>query len=115
MDIYEIIFDKLSNEGFDIYPPATKVGECTSPYLVLKLGGSSTHSSFSTNIAYYDVLIYTPKNQYSKLNSIILKVRGCMKELYPLLKDTGITTPSFYDDTYKAHMSSIQYKAYQKR
>ena len=37
-----------------------------------------------------------------------------MKKLMPMLKPNGMQTPSYYDDTYKAHMVSISYTNYKK-
>ena len=39
MSIWNDIFNHLKEEGFDVYPPATKKGECKKPYIVVKHGG----------------------------------------------------------------------------
>lgn len=112
--VYECLFDKLQECGFKVYSPGVKTGECTSPYIVIKLDGSTQHPNFSSSLVYYSVMLFIPKNQYSKLEKILDTVKKALKELYPLIIPSGIETSSYYDDTYKAYMTSIQYKNYRK-
>lgn len=111
---WQDIFMHLKNAGFDIYSPGIKTGECTSEYLVVKNDGSSKHSSFSTDIDLYAVMCYVPKDKYSSLEPLVQRVKNSMKGLEPMIKPYGSQTPSFYDDSIKAHMISIEYKNYKK-
>ena len=111
---WQDIFLHLKNEGFDVYSPGVKVGECESEYLVIKNDGSSKHVSFSTDIDLYAVMCYVPKQKYSELEPFVQKVKKSMKELEPMIKPYGSQTPSYYDDSVKAHMVSIEYKNYKK-
>lgn len=108
------IYKHLENNGFDVYWPGQKVGECTSPYVVVKNDGGYRHVNFSSNRDMYSVQCYVPKLQYSKLEPMIVKVKQVMKELYPMIIDYGQQTPSFYDDTCKAHYVSIEFENYKK-
>ena len=111
---WQDIFLHLKNAGFDVYSPGVKVGECESEYLVIKNDGSSKHVSFSTDIDLYAVMCYVPKQKYSELEPFVQKVKKSMKELEPMIKPYGSQTPSYYDDSVKAHMVSIEYKNYKK-
>lgn len=111
---WQDIFSHLKNQGYDVYSPGVKVGECTSEYLVVKNDGSSRHSSFSTNVDLYAVLCYVPKDRYSSLEVLVQNVKNSMKELEPMILPYGSQTPSYYDDSLKAHMVSIEYKNYKK-
>lgn len=111
---WQDIFLHLKNAGFDVYSPGVKVGECESEYLVIKNDGSSKHVSFSTDIDLYAVMCYVPKQKYSALEPFVQKVKKSMKELEPMIKPYGSQTPSYYDDSVKAHMVSIEYKNYKK-
>jgi hypothetical protein len=111
---WQDIFIHLKNQGFDVYSPGVKTGECTSEYLVVKNDGSSKHSSFSTDVDLYAVLCYVPKNRYSSLEPLVQRVKNSMKELEPMILPYGSQTPSYYDDSLKAHMVSIEYKNYKK-
>lgn len=111
---WQDIFLHLKNQGFDVYSPGIKVGECTSEYLVVKNDGSSKHSSFSTDVDLYAVLCYVPRSSYSSLEPLVQKVKNAMKELEPMILPYGSQTPSYYDDSVKAHMVSIEYKNYKK-
>lgn len=111
---WQDIFMHLKNQGLDVYSPGVKTGECTSEYLVVKNDGSSKHSSFSTDVDLYAVLCYVPKNSYSSLEPLVQRVKNLMKELEPMILPYGSQTPSYYDDSLKAHMVSIEYKNYKK-
>lgn len=111
---WQDIFVHLKNDGFDVYSPGTKVGECISEYLVVKNDGSSKHPNFSTDVDLYSIMCYVPKEKYSTLEPLIQRVKGSMKGLEPMIKPYGNQTPSYYDDSIKAHMVSVEYKNYKK-
>ena len=111
---WQDIFMHLKDAGFDVYSPGTKVGECTSEYLVVKNDGSSKHIAYSTDVDLYAVMCYVPKDKYSTLEPLVQRVKNVMKGLEPMIKPYGSQTPSYYDDSYKAHMISIEYKNHKK-
>lgn len=111
---WQDIFLHLKKAGFDVYSPGVKVGECTNEYIVVKNDGSSKYTSFSTDVDMYAVMCYVPKSKYSQLEPLVQRVKEKMKELEPMIFPYGTQTPSYYDDSYKAHMISIEYKNYKK-
>lgn len=112
---WQDIFVYLKKSGYDVYSPGVKTGECESPYVVVKNDGSSEHISFSTDIELYAVMCYVPKQSYSELEPLVQSVKETMKGLEPMIKPYGSQTPSYYDDSLKAHMISIEYKNYKKQ
>ncbi len=104
----------LKAKKFDVYSPGVKVGECTECYIVVKNDGSSQMSNISTDEDLYAVMVYVPKMQYSKLESLVQRVKEAMKDLEPMILPYGQQTPSYYDDGVKAHTISIEYKNYKK-
>jgi len=104
----------LKSCGFDVYPPGVKVGECLGEYIVVKNNGSSAHPSFSTDKDSYVIMCYVPKQKYSTLEPFVQRVKCCMRELEPLIRYDRLQTPSYYDDSFKAHMISLQYYNYKK-
>ena len=112
---WEDIFDQLKKAGFEVYPPGIKVGECTAPYVVVALGGSSVHTSFSTDVDLYYVMCYVPKQAYSKLEPFVREVDKAISGLAPMVLPYGQRQPSYYDDMVKAHMVSTTYKNYKKQ
>lgn len=111
---WQDIFLHLKKAGFEVYPPGTKVGECLSEYVVVKNNGSSKHAKFSTDVDLYSVMCYVPKEEYSKLEPFVQRVKEIMKGLRPMISPQGNQTPSYYDDKCKAHMVSMNYKNYKK-
>lgn len=111
---WQDIFLHLQKSGFDVYSPGVKDGECITEYVVVKNNGSAKHLSVSSDNDYYSVMCYVPKMNYSALEPLIQRVKKAMKGLEPMILPNGIQTPSYYDDTYKAHMVSIEYKNYKK-
>lgn len=111
---WQDIFTHLKNDGFEVYSPGIKVGDCKSEYLVIKNNGSSRHAQFSTDVDLYSIMCYVPKDKYSTLEVLVQNVKKSMKGLEPMLRPYGSQTPSYYDDSFKAHMVSITYKNYKK-
>lgn len=111
---WQDIFLHLKNNGFDVYPPGIKTGECLREYIVVKNDGSSRHTGTSTDDDFYAVMCYVPKQAYSSLEPFVQRIKKAMKELEPMILPYGSQTPSYYDDSVKAHMVSIQYKNYKK-
>lgn len=109
------IFKHLEDGGYIVYPPTIKTGECTEPYIVVKDAGTTEHGTYSTNLALFDVMVYLPRNQYSKIEEFVREVEEHMDGLFPMIRPTHFKTPSFYDDSVKGWMVSIQYKNYQKK
>ena len=111
---WQDIFLHLKKAGFDVYSPGIKVGECTEEYIVVKNDGSSKHPTLSSDNDLYAVMCYVPKENYSRLEPMVQEVKKAMKGLEPMILPYGSQTPSYYDDSYKAHMISIEYKNYKK-
>lgn len=112
---WEDIYNQLKKSGFNVYSPGIKTGDCIEPYVVVTIGSSVEHTSFSTNVDLYSVMCYVPKQAYSKLEPLIRSVEDSIAELSPMILPYGQKTPSYYDDTIKAHMVSITYKNYKKK
>lgn len=111
---WQDIFRHLKSAGFDVYSPGAKTGECLTEYIVVKNNGSARHAVVSSDNDYYSVMCYVPKDKYSSLEPLVQRVKKTMKGLEPMILPNGMQTPSYYDDTYKAHMVSIEYKNYKK-
>ena len=109
--IWRTIAHALIESGFEVYPPATKNGECKSKYIVVKTAGSTQLSNYSTEQHFYNILLYVPQNEYDELEEFKNEVVKAINEkLFPLLMPTGQEQPDFFDDSYKAHVISIQYR-----
>lgn len=108
------IYLHLKEQGFEVYFPAQKVGECLSPYVVVKDATTSKYLEYSSTVTYYDLMCYIPKDHFSELEPFVESVKVAMKGLVPMIKPTYSQTQSYYDDSVKAHMVSVQYKNYRK-
>lgn len=109
--VWEKIYRVLKKNSVDVYAPASKVGECKKRYAVLKNDGTSQIGSLSSQVVYYTIMLYVPKNEYSSLERFKSEVADIVdRELFPLLMSTGAENPDFYDDTVKAHMATLTYK-----
>lgn len=107
------IYKFLKQNGFDVYFPSQKEGECTSPYIVIKDAASSKFLDFSSTVHYYDIMCYVPHNQFSKLSGFVEDVAQAMKGIQSV-KTTYTRTASTYDDSVKAYMISETYRTYKK-
>lgn len=114
MSRWQDIYLHLKKEGFDVYSPGQHQGECTSPYVVVKDAGTTKFGDFSSNKALYDIMCYVPGEHFSQLEPFVQKLEIAMKKMQPMIRPVHYKTPSFYDDTVKGHMISVQYINYQK-
>lgn len=112
---WEDIYKHLKSCGIDVYSPGTKTGDCISPYVVVSIGSTTEHPSFSTYVDLYYIMCYVPKLSYSKIEPFVRNIEECMKCLEPMILPYGQKQPPYYDDTIKAHMVSITYKNYKKK
>lgn len=111
MTVWEQVFKALEVAGIDVYPPATKKGECVTKYVVVKQDGSAQVGDYSSEFVYFQFMLYVPQNKYNELSSYEEEVKGVLDEkLYPLLMPTGSDMSDYYDDSVKAHMRSFLYR-----
>lgn len=114
MSRWKDIYSHLKKEGFDVYSPGQHQGECTSPYVVVKDMGTTKFGEFSSTKNLYDIMCYVPRDHFSRLEPFVYEVETSMIEMYPMIRPAHYKTPSFYDDTVKGHMISVQYINYRK-
>lgn len=110
MGQWKSIYSCLNNDGIDVYSPAQHQGDCISPYVVVKAKTVTKLSGYSSVQAYYDILCYVPKDKYSTLEDFVSSVKTSLARLYPAIIYDGFETESFYDESVKGHMVSIQYR-----
>lgn len=114
MSQIETIYNKLKSKGISVYMPNIKIGECKTPYVVIKYDGSSQVLGYSTVQDYYTVMCYVPEDRYSDLDKYVHEIEKIMHELQPEIVSVNTKTPSFYDAPIKAHMVSMRYRNYKK-
>lgn len=114
--VYELILDafkedeKMIEEKIIAYPPATKVGECREPYVVVKQDGASQVGDFSSQKVYYRIMLYVPIKMYSRLEYFENIVKNVLDgKLYPMLMPTGQKEGDYYDDNINAHLRTLLY------
>jgi len=108
------IYKHLKADGFDVYFPAQHQGECTKPYIVIRDATTSKYLNYSSTITYYDLMCYIPKEEFSTIEEFVNSVKESMKGLVPMIKPTYNETQSYYDDSVKGHMISVQYKNFKQ-
>lgn len=112
--ILKQIREHLRNEGFETYYPTQHKGECTTEYVVVKYSGATQHSSVSSDMPIYELLCYVPEENYSRIVEFVEEVKEAMRGMFPLVRQSGNETSSFYDEKIKAHMVSVEYVNYRK-
>lgn len=113
-NVWQDIYRHLDSNGYDVYPPATKTGECTDVYIVLRFDGGGQVLGYSSDVQYYAILLYVPQNRYSETETIVQHIKKVMQSLFPQVKPSGIEQPTYFDQQVKAHMTSIRYQNYKK-
>ena len=110
--VWQIVVDILSKYGsLPVYPPATHKGVCEEPYIVVKEDGATNVIGYSAMYRFFRIMIYVPKNEYSKLDGYEEEVRGILQEkIFPLLLPYGSHESDYYDDNYDAHLRQMVYR-----
>ena len=112
---WQDLYAHLKKKGYDVYSPATHPEECKKSFLVVKNDGTNKHTQFSSNREQYVIYICVPRQKYSELEPLVQSVKNDMKELYPMfMQYDNLSLPPFYDDTIKAHYSTLEYENYKK-
>lgn len=111
----QIIFDYLEAAGYDVFFPEQHIGECITPYIVVKSDGLAPIAGITTNQCFYAIFCYIPRNQYNELEQFIIDLKTTMEGLYPSVMSADIETTPFYDDEVKGFMVSIQYINYRRK
>lgn len=112
---WQDLFNFLESKGYDVYPPATKLGDCLEPYIVVKYAGATNMSTISSRQDLYDIMVYVPKNQYSQLEVLVQKVINDMKEIKPLFMPYDMEQDeSVIDTAVNGHYVSLTYCNYKK-
>lgn len=114
MSRWSDIFDHLKANGYSVYPPAQKTGECKSKYVVVRGAGVNPVGVVSSTRAIYDIMLYVPYNKYSSIEPEVASLKQIMKGLFPMIRPTGNETPPFPDDAVKGFMVSVEYENYRK-
>lgn len=104
------IYMYLKEQGFKVYFPTQKQGECTFPYVVVKDMTTSKIAGISSTVTYYDLMCYVPREHFSTLSVFVEQVKNSMRGMVPMIMPTYTETASFYDEDVKAHMVSVQYR-----
>lgn len=112
--VWERIYRHLRDNGIEVYSTGQHKGDCTSPYTVVKASGSGKVTGFSSDVAYFDLMMYVPISNYSELDPYVNKVKSIMKSLRPMIRESHYETPDFPDDTNNSHMRSVQYECWKK-
>lgn len=108
------IYDVLNGAGIDVYFPGVHEGDCVSPYVVVKSGGTMSLISVSSERPLYTIMCYVPADMYSSLEILRDLVKNEIKKLYPAVEYAGNETQSFYDEDVKGHMISFQCQGIRK-
>lgn len=108
---WQDLYTHLKNKGFDVYSPGQHLGQCTSPYVVVKYDGTTQITNASSHWDLYAVMCYVPEGQYSELETLTTKVRAAVSELRPMfLKFYEQASMSAYDEAARAHYTTTEYR-----
>lgn len=108
------IRENLRKHGFETYYPTQHDGDCLTEYVVIAFSGTVDLVDVSSVVDTYEIMCYVPKNRYSKLMELSESVRVAMRDVFPLVRETGNQTTSYYDEDVKGHMLTIEYANYRK-
>ena len=112
--MFELIYKRLKDGGFDVYSIGQHEGFCRSPYVVIKEDGENVLTGASVSAAVVSIIIFYPIGRYSEVSDYVLRVRECLCGL-DFLKSTGELTGFAIDHDVRAYTCTIFYEVYKRR
>lgn len=108
------IYLHLKTKGYEVYGPDQKQGLCLNKYVVVKTREIVNTNIVSSEAAYYDILLYVPKYNFSMVEEFAEEIKEAMDEMFPMIRPAHSQTEPFYDSSVEAYMTSILYINYRK-
>jgi hypothetical protein len=109
--VYDQIEAVLKGANFSVYPPATRLGKITAPYVVIHDMGTMPIEGSRGLLGrhLYEIVCMQPSAQSKDLPAMVDAVRTAMRDHLPRLRDTGDAQPTtgFSPDFDGAAMSVI--------
>lgn len=109
---WQVIFQHLQEQGFDVYALGQHKGVCISPYIVLRNNGTTLVRGAEQ--ALYELLLYMPVDRLSEFEDYIRKVKLAMNQLYPALKLVVPEDIHYLDEEVRGIMTSLTYGVVKK-
>ena len=110
MTPWELAYEQLKSDGFDVYSVGQKVGKCNAPYVVIRNAGTNKIVGTSSKRTIFEFLCYVPALQYSKLDPYADRVRESLAKLFPTFISTESELPDYTDTDIGAQLRVIQYR-----
>lgn len=110
----EDIYTHLKSAGLQVYLPGQHKGECRQPYVVVKPGAVTKYLQLSSNIGYYELLLYTPEQYPTQMDRYKETVKSAMLGLSPMIKYVDMETMPYHDEQVKAWMTDLTYRNFRK-
>lgn len=108
------IYLHLKDKGLNPYFPGQHKGECTEPYVVIKLGAQRPSvQSNKLGQRLMDFIMFVPIADYKRVETYRKDVIEALKEL-KYLRKTGSETPAIADEDKKAYTFSVEYTILKK-
>ena len=112
--VTEWIYDTLKEAGFNVYAPGQHKGECISEYVVVQDAGNVNTTNMRVKTKTFNILCYVPSSKYFELERFKERIIETLRELYPMIIETGNETPSYFDESVKGWTQSMEYENYRQ-
>lgn len=112
--VTEWIYDTLKEAGFNVYAPGQHKGECISEYVVVQDAGNVNTTNMRVKTKTFNILCYVPSSKYFELERFKERITETLRELYPMIIETGNETSSYFDESVKGWTQSIEYENYRQ-
>lgn len=110
----EDIFLHLKSAGIDVYLQGQHTGDCLDNYVVVKPGIVMPYLQTSTNICYYELLLYVPEKFPTQVERFKEQIKQIMLGLHPVIRYGNSESPPYFDEEVKGWMVDLTYTNYKK-
>lgn len=112
--VIEQTFDCLKNHELETYAPGQHIGDCVSEYVVVQDAGNVNTTNNRVKTKTINVLCYVPANRYFRLEYLKEQVLDALRELYPMLIETGNESAAIFDTSVNGWTQSIEYENFRQ-
>lgn len=112
--IMQLMADHLIANGYKVYTPTQAIGVVKDPYIVITYLGSARHTSFSTIIERYSVILFLPHRMYSELQEHTQGIEDTMRKMHPQVIYDNFGGNPLYDDNMKCYQVATDYLSYKR-
>lgn len=109
MDACARMIQTLKAAGIPAYPPATAVGECKAPYVVVRPAAAYGQVGGRVQRQHVNVYVFVPNTPQYSVQDFAGQVKAALAPLATQIMPTNYESPEVPESDYKARSKFVEY------